>query len=231
MANRLLILFAFALSVMAAGCAPTHFHTHETSARIDMVKTIGIISPDIQVYQLSKDGGTRLDQASEAASRHSAESIMEFFKGSRFTVKVIGPDLKNRRELQEVQALSKAVHKNLQEFWNPVNNIPPPTLGSLDGLAEQYGVEAFMFMDAFEVHKEENVSLSKSLAKLAVGAVYGPYALPRQGRSRACVSVAMPGGAVIWASFRDSEISLSENFKDQQGTRKLVRGLLSKFPL
>lgn len=232
MALRLFkFLFIFVISVIATGCAPSYFATHETLARVGSVKTIGIISPDITIYQISEEGGVKLDRTSEAASRDSVEAMMDFFKDTRYKVTVIGPDFKTRKELLEVQALSKAVHKNLREFWDPVNNLPPPTLGNLDVLADFYNVEAFMFMDAIEVHKQEKVSLSKALVTLAVSTVYGPSALPKQGRSIACVSLAEPGGTVIWASFRDTEIDIDENFKEKAGTRKLIRGLLSKFPL
>lgn len=232
MASRLLKFFLiFAVSVLAAGCAPSHYAIHDSRARVEAIKTIGIISPDVTLYQISPEGGVKLDRNSEAASRDSVETMMDFFRDTRLKVVVIGPDFKTRKELLEVQALSKAVHKNLREFWDPVNNLPPPTLGSLEGLADFYNVEAFMFMDAIEVHKYEKVSLSKSLTALAVSTVYGPSALPKQGRSIACVSLAEPGGTVIWASFRDAEIDMDMNFKEQSGTRKLVNGLLSQFPL
>lgn len=231
MALRLFkFLLVFALGLVATGCAPAHFSMHDTMQRVEGIRTIGVIPPDINVYQISADGGARLDRESEAASRSSVEAMMAFFKETGYKVKVIGPDLKTRKELKEVQALSKAVHKSLQEFWDPAQNMPAPALGSLENLAEHYRVEAFMFMDGLEVHKEEKASLSKSLAKLAVNTVYGPSALPKQGRSRACISLAEASGAVIWASFRDTEISLDENFKDREAAQKLVRGLLSRFP-
>lgn len=230
---RTMLLRTFAVLLMliiAGGCTPTHFSMHDLNGRMEAVKTIGIVTPDINIYQLSGEGAAKLDHASEVASRNSVEAMMAFFKGTQYKIKVIGPDFKTRRELKEVQALSKAVHKNLPEFWNPVDNPTPPSLGNLESLTDFYRVDALMFMDGFEVHKTEKVSFSKSLAKLAVGTVYGPSALPRQGRSSACVSLAEPTGGVVWASFRDTEISLDENFKDKDGTRKIIFGLLAKFP-
>lgn len=231
MSSRFLkLLFIFAVLAFTAGCAHSHFSIPETWTRVETVKTIGIVSPYISVYQLSPDGGIKLDRVSEDASRDSVEAMMDFFKDTRYKVTVIGPDFKTRKELLEVQALSKAVHKNLREFWGPANNLQPPTLGNLGNLADFYNVEAFIFMDAIEVHKEEKISLSKSLATLAVSTVYGTSALPKQGRSIASVSLADLGGTVIWASSRDTEIDLDRNFKQKEGTRKLVMGLLSKFP-
>lgn len=230
MSSRLIkIILVFAIG-LAAGCAPTHFSVHDTRRRVETFKTIGIVSPDIRVYEISASGGVFLEKESKAASSYAVEAMMEFFKGSHLDVKVIGPDFKTRKELIEVQALSKAVHKNLREFWDPAQPLPPPTLGSLEGLADFYEVEGFIFMDGLEVHKEEKSALSKSLVKLAVGAVYGPSALPRQGRSMACVSLAEAGGTVIWAGFRDSEIGIDENFKDRDAARRLVRKMLSDFP-
>lgn len=231
MTSRAFKFFLIAIVlVFAGGCAPAHFSTHDAMARIESVSTIGIIQPDIRVYQLSDDGVALMNELSERAAKSSIEEMTAFFKGAGFKVKLIEPNLKTMKELQEVRALSKAVHKNLREFWNPVDNIPTPTLGTLETLADLDGVEAFMFMDGFEVHKEEKAAFSKKLATLAVGSLYGPSALPKQGRSSASVSLVEANGGVIWASFRDAPISLNENFKDRENTKRLVRELLSRFP-
>lgn len=231
MTSRALKFFLTAIVLLfAGGCAPAHYSTHDATVRIGSVSTIGIIQPDIKVFQLSDDGVAVMNDLSETAAKSSIEEMTVFFKGAGFKVKLIEPNLKTMKELQEVRALSKAVHKNLQEFWNPVDNIPPPSLGTLETLADLHGVEAFMFMDGFEVHKEEKAALSKKLVTLAVGTLYGPSMLPKQGRSRASVSLVEASGGVIWASFRDAPISLNENFKDREKTKRLVRGLLSRFP-
>lgn len=231
MTSRAFKFFLIAIVlVFAGGCAPAHFSTHDIMARIGSVNTIGIIQPDIRVFQLSDDGVALMNELSEAAAKSSIEEMTAFFKDTGFKVKLIEPNLKTMKELQEVRALSKAVHKNLQEFWNPIDNAPPPTLGSLEALADLHGVEAFIFMDGFEVHKEEKADFSKKLATLAVGTLYGPSMLPKQGRSRAAVSLVEANGGVVWASYRDAPISLDENFKDRENTKKLVRGLLSRFP-
>lgn len=215
---------------LACGCAPAHYSQHNALSQLESIKVIGIIQPDIKVFELSEDGVSVMTGLSEAAAKSSAEEIAVFLKSKRFKVKLIEPNLKTRKELQEVRALSKAVHKNLQEFWNPMGNAKPPSLGSIETLADQYSVEAFMFMDGFEVHKNEKPTLSKTLATFAVGTLYGPSALPKQNRSRACVSLADFSGDIIWASFRDETVSLRENFKEPENTRRLVRGLLSRFP-
>jgi hypothetical protein len=204
-----------------------HYSMHDALVRLEAVRTIGIVQPDIRVFELSEDGVTVMDDLSRAAARNSTEEMSSFFRKAGFKVQLVEPDLKTLKEFQEARALSKAVHKNLQDFRNPVGNAPQPTLGSLEALAD---VDAFVFMDGFEVHKDEKAALSKKLAKLAVSSIYGPSALPREGRSRACVSLVEANGGVVWASFRDVPISLDENFKEREKTRKLVRGLLSRFP-
>jgi len=218
--------FIAVVLLLACGCAPAHYSMRDALGYMDTVRTIGIVQPDIKVFELSDDGVAVMTGISEAAAKSSAEEIAVFLKSKRFKVKLIEPNLKTRKELQEVRALSKAIHKNLQEFWNPMENAPPPSLGSIEALADNYGVEAFIFMDGFEVHKEEKTTLSKTLATFAVGTLYGPGALPKHNRSKACVSL-----AIIWASFRDEAVSLRENFKERENTKRLVRGLLSRFPL
>ncbi|MCC6502780.1 MAG: hypothetical protein IT362_06570 [Deltaproteobacteria bacterium] len=216
--------------LLAGGCAPAHYSVHDAAEQIGSIRTIGIVQPDIKIFELTEDGVAVMNEVSDAAARSSADEIAAFFKGTRLRVKLIEPTLKSRKELQEVRALSKAVHKHLQEFWNPVEKTAPPSLGSLETLADLYGVEAFIFMDGFEVHKREKAPLSKKLATFAVGTLYGPSALPRQNRSRACVSMSDHSGNIIWASFRDESVSLRENFMDRENTRRLIRGLLSRFP-
>lgn len=231
MTSRALRFFLIAIAlVFTGGCAPAHYSTHDAMARIGSVSTIGIIQPDIKVFQLSDDGVALMNELSETAAKSSIEEMTFFFKKKNFKVKLIEPNLKTMKELREVRALSKAVHKNLQEFWNPADNIPLPSIGTLEALAELYGVEAFIFLEGFEAHKEEKAALSKKLATLAVGTLYGPSALPKQGRSKSCVSLVEASGGVVWASFRDAPISLDENFKDRENTKRLVRGLLSHFP-
>lgn len=227
MITRAFKFLLFATLALSGGCTPTHYSMHDAFERLEAVKTIGIVQPDIKVFQLSDDGVAVMEDLSRAAAKDSIEEMTSFFKKAGFHVQLVEPNLKTMKELQEARALSKAVHKNLQDFRNPVENSPQPTLGSLEALAD---VDAFVFMDGFEVHKDEKAALSKKLAKLAVSSIYGPSALPREGRSRACVSLVEAHGGVVWASFRDAPISLGENFKEREKTRKLVRGLLSRFP-
>gem|GEM_PF-6486979 len=227
MISRACKLLLFAAAALFGGCTPMHYSMHDALVRLEAVRTIGIVQPDIRVFELSEDGVTVMDDLSRAAARNSTEEMSSFFRKAGFKVQLVEPDLKTLKEFQEARALSKAVHKNLQDFRNPVGNAPQPTLGSLEALAD---VDAFVFMDGFEVHKDEKAALSKKLAKLAVSSIYGPSALPREGRSRACVSLVEANGGVVWASFRDVPISLDENFKEREKTRKLVRGLLSRFP-
>ena len=223
-------LLIAAVLLFSGGCAPAHFSMRDAAVHIESVRTIGIVQPDIKVFQLSDDGVAVMNELSEAAAKSSISEMTVFFKSIGFGVKLIEPELKTMKELQEVKALSKAVHKNLREFWNPVDNIPPPTLGDLETLADFYGVEAFAFMDGFEAHKDEKVAFSKKLATLAVSTVYGPSMLPKQGRSVACISLVNASGGVVWASYKDAQISLNENFRERENTKRLVRGLLSRFP-
>lgn len=208
-----------------------HFSMHDAAARINSMEAIGIIPPDIRVYQLSYGGVAEMHELSEAAAKSSVEEMAAFFRSIGFEVKLIVPDMETMHELREVTALSKAVNKNLLEFRNPVDlYAPPPDLGNLHRLAQYYAVGAFAFMEGFEAHKDEKDAFSKKLATVAVSAIYGPSALPKQGRSWACVSLADARGGVVWASYRNSPVSLNENFRDQENTKRLVRGLFSRFP-
>lgn len=231
MTSRAFKFFFIAIAlIFAGGCAPAHYSIHDAAYQLESVKTIGIIQPDIRVFQLYDDGVALMNDLSETAAKSSIEEMTSFLKSAGFKVNFIEPNLKTMKELQEVRALSKAVHKNLQEFRNPIDNAPPPTLGTLETLADFYGVEAFMFMDGFEAHKDEKAAFSKKLATLAVGTLYGPSMLPKQGRSRTCISLVDANGGVFWASYRNTPISLDENFKDRENTKRLVRELFSRFP-
>lgn len=215
---------------LGAGCAPSHYSMQDAAEQLRSIKTIGIVQPDIKVFDLSEDGVAVMNEVSEAAAKSAAGEMAAFLKSAGIKTVLIEPNLTTRKELQEVRALSKAVHKHLQDFWNPMDNAPLPSLGSLDNLANIYSVEAFLFMDGFEVHKMEKTDLSKTLATFAVGTLYGPSALPKQNRTRACVSLSYDSGNIIWASFMDAPVSLKENFMSLENTRRLVRGLLSSFP-
>jgi len=215
---------------LAAGCAPSHYSMRNLTALMGSIKTVGIVQPDIKVFELSEDGVAVMNEVSEAAMKSSAEELAAFFKGANLKTVIVEPDLRTRKEIQEVRALSKAVHRHLQEFWNPVDNAPLPSLGSMEALAGRYNVDAFIFMDGLEVHKVEKKGLSKTLATYAVGTLYGPSALPRKNRTRASVSIADHGGRILWASFMDSPVSVRENFMGLENTRRLVRRLLSNFP-
>lgn len=223
-------LFIAIFLTLAAGCAPSHYSMRDLNARMESIKTVGIVQPDIKVFELSEDGVSVMNEVSEAAMKSSAEELAAFFKSTKLKTVIIEPDLRTRKELQEVRALSKAVHRHLQEFWNPVDNAPLPSLGSLETLGVRYRVDAFIFMDGFEVHKAEKMPLSKTLATYAVGTLYGPSALPRQNRTRASVSMTDQNGNILWASFKDSPVSVRENFMGLENTRRLVRRLLSSFP-
>lgn len=180
------ILFPFLLLnwLIFNGCTPDYTrYSSKGPYLVQGIKTIGIISPDLGIYELSAGGSSeKLGVESEKARILILNAFTSELKKSGIEVKVIEVKGTDSIRLDETRAMFKTVNdviltKNTDETkWKFEFDI-----GSIDSLATQYQVDGFLFIQGYETRN----STSRNLAATAgivtgvlvgVGTVYhNPY--------------------------------------------------------
>lgn len=149
------ILFSVLLLnwVIFNGCTPDYTrYSSKGPYLVQSIKTIGIISPDLGIFELSAGGSSeKLGAESEKSKVLILNAFTSELKKSGIEVKLIdlkGPD---STRLDETRAMFKTVNEVIltkstdETKWKFEFDI-----GSIDSLATQYQVDGFLFIQGYE---------------------------------------------------------------------------------
>lgn len=230
--RRLLTLFFISFAPLLSGCAPSSYIYQAGLPQLKESKVIGVVPPDIRVFSLSGAGvAERIDNISEAARDNTLNAVKGYFRDSGIEIKILDKTPETRDELTEIQTLSRAVSTSIREFWNPLDVYYRYSLGNMERLAEKYEVDGFLFINGSEVFLTSPAPIRKTLTALAITSIYGPRSAPKHNTSNASIIYASPTGEVIWCGYRENIVHFAENFRSPEKNIKLVRSILSDFPI
>src|SRR3990172_9078406 len=110
------ILIGLCIFFMVFGCASVApYRTHaEFESRSKDVKTAGLLSPDIKVYQLTAGGMRELKDDWCAKGRENVqEALIQCLRETPLKMKPITIEKKFEEEMQDIYALYKAVNASI----------------------------------------------------------------------------------------------------------------------
>lgn len=199
------------------------------------IKTLGMIPPDIKVYELAAGGMLELrDDWSAQAKENSAKAIADSLKEKNVDIKSLPLD---RTELQEemddVQALYRTVALCIN--WHTYGMYPFPekkkkfdySVGPIEKILNAYGVDALIFVYARD---EISTGGRKALnaAGIFVGIVTGAVYIPRSGITSMSVAVIDKSGTILWYNMQWS--GGSYDLRDAGSASSFIQKILSNFP-
>jgi hypothetical protein len=235
--QRLLVLLTcFCLLFIAAGCAPKTYRAHpEFEMRAKNIKTQGLITPDVKVYELTAGGVQELrDDWCGKGKENVSNAIAEMFKGKPIEIKPLATDKDIEEEMEDIQALYRAVITSihLHTYGGPYT-FPEKqknfdySIGSVDEVLKRYGSDALIFVYGFD---EISTSGRKALtaAGILVGAFTGVVITPRAGITALNIAVVDPSGAILWYNSRGSQGG--HDLRDHDSCASLVEDILSDYP-
>jgi len=200
------------LLLLVTGCALDAFRMHpEFGTRAGSIKEPVLMTPDVGMYEFSSGGVVMLrDDWSRAGRKNLQNAILGYFKDKQCNVKLIEMDSQTAKEMEEVQALYRLVHKTMDQHafghhQNRGNNDKFDfSIGSLEAILQKLDADAMIFVTGYD---QVFNSGHKALIDLAV---------------------ADSSGNILYYSVKGT--TKGKDLRDPVSTAALIRDLLSSFP-
>lgn len=226
----------FCLLFVVFGCAPPAYRAHpELEMRSNNITTPQLIPPDIKVYELTAGGVQELrDDWCSTGKENALKLLIEAFKEKQIEIKMIPIDKDIEEELEDIQALYRAVsisillHTYNQNFLFPEKQKNfDYSIGPIDKILHKYNADSLIF-----VYGSDEISTGgrKALttAGIIIGAFTGVVITPRAGITALSVALVDPAGTILWYSIKGSQGE--HDLRDYESTANLVKAILSDFP-
>lgn len=234
--ESLIFLSLLSLLFVAFGCAPPAYRAHpELEIRSKNITTPQLIPPDMKIYELTAGGVKELrDDWCSTGRENVLKSLMEAFKEKQIEIKMIPIDKDIEEELEDIQALYRAVSTSiLLHTYNKQFLFPEKqknfdySIGPVDKILQKYNTDALIFVYGID---EISTGGRKALtaAGIVIGAFTGIMVVPRAGMTAVSVALIDSSGTVLWYSVKGS--GGGHDLRDYESCANLVKDILSDFP-
>jgi hypothetical protein len=206
------VLSIIYLLLLLTGCALDAYRIHpEFGTRAGSIQKPVLIPPEVGMYQLSSGEVIMLrDDWSSVGRKNLQNAILGYFKDKHCNVKLIEMDSQTAKEMEEVQALYRLVHKTMDQhtFGHHRNRIKNDrfdfSIGSLEAILQKLDADAMIFVTGYD---QVFNSGHKALIDFAV---------------------ADSSGTILYYSVKGT--TQGEDLRDPVSTGALIHDLLSSFP-
>jgi hypothetical protein len=239
--KSLVFVLVLCLLSMAFGCAPITRTVHpEFETRTRDIKTAGLLSPDIKIYEFTAGGMRELrDDWCSQGKENVQKAVIGCLLEKPFAIKPITLEKDMEDEMEDIYALFRAVSASIVLHTQGDNRFPEKvknfdySVGSVENILKRYGVEGLIFVTGYDeistagrkVLKVVGIIASAALAAAAGG---GAVIAPRSGITLVSVALVDPSGSILWYNIRGSEGS--HDLRNPESTSKFVRDVLSNYP-
>jgi hypothetical protein len=202
---------------------------------MNAIKTTCLAPPEVKVYELSA-GGVReqRDDWCATAKENLIKSTVRSFKERNIEIKqmVVEKDLED--ELQEIQALYRAVSTSIQMhtymqqslFSEKLKNFDY-SVGPIDKLLDRYQSDSLLFVDGFDEISTAGRKTINTVGMIAA-AMVGVVVVPRFGSTVTSSALIDRSGAVLWYSAKAG--SGSYDLREPGSCSELMKSMLTDFP-
>ena len=232
------------LLLMAVGCATTTKTIHpEFETRARDIKTAGLISPDIKIFELTAGGVRELKDDWCAKGKENVQrAVIECLREKPLAIKPITIDREMEEEIEEIYALYRAVSTSI--ILHTVNiqgaNIFPEkvkrfdySIGTMERILKIHGGDALIFVTGFDEISSAGRQTLKAVGiiagiALAASGVGGAVIIPRSGITLVSVALVDSSGSILWYNIKSSEGGY--DLRNPESATKLVRDILAGYP-
>jgi hypothetical protein len=231
------LLALFSVNLFLGCAAPSTYRAHpEFETRVKNIKNPGMLPPDVKVYELTAGGLQELrDDWSVTGKEYVLKAVDEAFKQRPFQIMQLPEDKEIEEELEDIQALYRAVSLSIQlHTYNERLKFPEKmtnfeySVGPVDKILKKYGADALIFVYGFD---EISTSGRKALtaAGIIVGVFTGIVIVPRSGVTAVSVALVDSTGTILWYNLKAS--GGGHDLRDYDSTSGIVRSAITEFPL
>jgi hypothetical protein len=199
------------LLLLVTGCALDAYRMHpEFGTKAGSIQEPLLITPDVGMYEVSSGGVIMLrDDWSRTGRKNLQDAILGYFKDKQCNAKLIEMDSQTAKEMEEVRALYRLVHKTMNQHTFDHNQNRGKndrfdfSVGSLETIFQKFDADAMIFVTGYDQVFNGG---HKAMIDLAV---------------------ADSSGTILYYSVKGT--AKGEDLRDPVSTAALIRDLLSSF--
>jgi hypothetical protein len=229
------MVFLLSVLLVLAGCMPQiQSNVPELEKKAEKFQRIALISPHVEISEVSAGGVEEERKDWSAEGRTNIEkAVKELMKEKDVKVQVVKPNKKNKKEIEEINNLYRAVaysiyshtfymHQgNVNIFVDRVQNFDY-SIGPVDKLLKRYKADALLI-----VYASDQVS-TKGRKTLNVVKAINPFGQADYDVTSLVMGLTDSTGAVLW--FRTYGASGNHDFRNEENTQALVKDVLDDYP-
>jgi hypothetical protein len=231
-----LLLSCFCLLCTAFGCAavaPYRAHP-EFELRTKNIKTSGLLSPDIRIYEFTAGGVRELRDDWCAMGKENVQgALIQCFREKPLEIKPIMVDKEIEEEMRDIYALYRAVSTSINIYTYGDFKFPEKmknfdySIGPIDKILQKHGTDALIFVYGFD---EISTGGRKALqaAGIIAGALTGVVVLPRSGITVVNAAIVDPSGTILWYNAKGSQGGY--DLRNPESATNFIRSILSDYP-
>lgn len=229
--------------LLAAGCITTPewyrnyqkpYRAHpDLDRRARAVRVVGLLPPDIKIYELTAGGVTELRDEWSATGRDAVvQGITEVLKDRGVAIKPLVIDKDSQRSVDDITVLYKAVSGSIIEHTYKQYPFPSKlenfdySVGSIDLLLQKYQADAMVI-----VYGVDQISTAGRKALRGVGLVLGAVTgqpVLSQGTTALNIALVDRSGAVLW--YKIAGDSGGYDLRDSKSAKAFVQRMVTDFP-
>jgi hypothetical protein len=239
--KSLVFIWGLCLLFMAVGCAPIIKTVHpQFEMHAKDIKTLGLLSPDIKIYEFTAGGIRELrDDWCAKGKENVQRAMIECLTEKPLEIKPITTDKEMEEEMQEIYALYRAVSNSINLHTRGENKFPEKeknfdySIGSVEKILKRYGGDALIFVNGIDEISSAGrqalkaVGIIAGIAAAAAG-VGGAIIIPRSGITVVSIALVAPSGTILWYNIKASEGGY--DLRNPESATKLVRDVFSDYP-
>jgi len=221
---------------MAYGCAPLKpYRAHpEFEMLAKNIKTTGLLSPDVKIYEFTAGGLRELRDDWCAKGKENVQgALIQCFREKPLEIKPITIDKEMEEEMEDIYALYRAVSISINIHTYGDFKFPEKTkkfdysIGPIENILQQYGVDTLIFVYGFDEISTGGRKALQTIGFIA-SALTGVVAMPRSGITVVNVAVVDPSGTILWYNLKGSQGGY--DLRDPQSAINLIKTVLSDYP-
>jgi len=229
--------------VLTTGCVATPdwyrkyqqpYRAHpDLARRAQAVKIVGVLPPDIKVYELSAGGDTELRDDWSAAGREAVLSgLADVFRDRGIALKSLAIDKDMQGSFEDVTALYRAVSYSIVE--HTYRHPPFPTklenfdysVGPVDDVLRKQPADAFIIVYGVDQISTAGRKVLRGVG-LVLGSVTGQPVLS-QGTTALNIALVDRAGTVLWYKIAGDDGGY--DLRDSKSARAFIKRLVADFP-
>jgi len=199
------------LCVAAAGCTLSEHRSHpQIEVKINTVTQPVLIPPDVGLLELLPSGLIRQrDDWSAAGSKNLQIALSNYFKDNNITLKPLANDPTIAKEIAEIQALYRLVHKSMRQQAFKIQASSHAgrrfeySVGSINTLMSKLDADAMIFVSGYD-------RVSRAGRKALID-----------------LAIADAGGTILYYSVKGS--IQGSDLRDLASAERMVQELLAGF--